>query len=313
MQAYNYLMIHLFCIEQKRGGKMGGRRRRWGDRYDGRRLRTLDPFFKIIPYIMKTRSDAQNLFEEEIEVENIEEFLKMKRREGVRNVGLLHVIIAAMVRTIAEKPGLNRFIAGKKIYARNEILISLAVKKQLNERGAETTIKMKFNPEDTLIKIAENINKEIYENKKQDTDNKTDKTAALIMKCPGFIAGFIVWFFKLLDYFGKMPKIINRVSPFHTSVFITDLGSIGIQSIYHHLYEFGTTSLFIAFGVKQKKKIIGSNGEITEKRFVSIKIVTDERIVDGYYYANAFRYFKRLLENPEGLESPPEAVVKDMD
>lgn len=288
-------------------------KRKIGDRYDGRRIRSLDPFYKIIPYIMANRSDAQNFFEDKVEIENIEAYLRKKRSEGIKNIGVLHVIIAAMIRTISQKPGLNRFVAGQKIFARNEILVSLAIKKHMSEGGLETTIKLKFSPQDTIFSVADKVNHAIEENKKAGMKNKADKMAKLVMLSPGLIVKFFVWLLRKLDYFGLMPRIINQVSPMHTSVFITDLGSLGIQPIYHHLYEFGTTSTFIAFGAKHTEKILNADNLIEEKRTIYIKIVTDERTVDGFYYASAFKLFRRFLQHPERLEIAPEQVVEDIE
>jgi len=288
-------------------------KKRWGDRYDGRRIRTLDPFYKIIPYIMPSRIDSQNYFEDKIDITHTEAFLRWKRKNSNMNISLLHVFIAAMVRTIALKPALNRFIAGQKIYARNEILVSLAIKKELKESSPETTIKFKFEPTDTLADVAEKISRQVEENKAAEAKNDTDKTANLIMMCPGFLVKFIVSFVRLLDYFGLVPRFINKVSPFHTSIFITDLGSLGIQPVHHHLYNFGTTSIFIAFGMKVKEKVIDKNNNIVDKKFVNVKIVTDERIVDGHYYASAFKLYKSLVEHPERLEVPPEKVEEDIE
>jgi pyruvate/2-oxoglutarate dehydrogenase complex dihydrolipoamide acyltransferase (E2) component len=110
-----------------------------------------------------------------------------------------------------------------------------------------------------------------------------------------------------------MPKVINRISPFHTSVFVTDVGSLGIQPVYHHIYNFGTTSVFISFGKKQKAKHINENNEIVDKRYVDLKVVVDERIADGHYYASSFKLFKKLIQNPERLEVPPEKVGQDVE
>jgi len=294
------------------GANMKNSKKRFGDRYDGRLLRNIDSFYKIIPYIMKDRVDAQTYFEDKIEINAIEQYLNEKRKAGNKDIGYLHIIIASMVRTLSQKPRLNRFIAGQRIYARNEILISLALKKHLHEDSPETTIKLKFQPTDTLSDIAKKLNEAIIENKKDDTENNADISARLIMMCPRFLVKFIVWFIKTLDYYGWMPKMLNKLSPFHTSVFVTDLGSLGIQPVYHHLYEFGTTSVFIAFGSKQKEKILDKNNISIEKKFVNIKVVSDERIVDGYYYASAFKLFKRLMQNPERLDTPPDKVIEDI-
>ena len=288
-------------------------KRRFRDRYDGRRLRTLDPFFRIIPFIMRYRSDSQNYFEEKIEIGRTEAYLRNRRRATGQKVTLLHVMIAAMVRTLALKPALNRFVAGQQIYARNEILVSLAIKKEMKVDSPETTVKFKFEPTDTLTEVAEKINRQIEENKILDAKNDTDKVARLIMLCPGLIVKLFVFIIRFLDYFGLMPKALYEVSPFHTSFFITDVGSIGIHPIYHHLYDFGTTSIFVAFGIKTKEKVIDSNNEIKDKRFITLKISTDERIVDGHYYASAFKLYKILVQNPERLEVPPAKVEKDID
>lgn len=292
---------------------MSQRKRRFGDRYDGRKLRSLDPFYKIIPYIMKTRIDAQNYFEEKIEISNTEAFIIKKRKETGERISFFHVIIAAMVRTISQKPGLNRFVAGQKIYARNEILISFVMKKEFDEESPETTLKVRFNADDTFMDVVRKVNKAIEENRDPDTKNDTDKLAKLIMAIPGQLVRFLVWVLRCLDYIGLMPKIINRLSPFHTSVFITDLGSIGIQPVYHHLYDFGTTSSFVAFGIKMKEKVIGVDNKILNKKYVRVCVVTDERIVDGHYFATAFKLYRNLIKRPEVLDNPPEKVFEDVD
>jgi hypothetical protein len=292
---------------------VGEYKKRWGDRYDGRKLRAIDPFYKIIPYIMPGRVDSQNCFEDKIPLDAIEIYLKRKRKAGIRNISFFHIVIAALVRILSQKPALNRFIAGQKIYARNEILISFVLKKEMREDCPETTVKLKFLPTDTLFDVVDKVNKALKENRGIQSQNDTDQIARFVMMCPGFLVKFIVWLLKKMDYFGVMPKFIYEVSPFHTSIFITDLGSLGIQPVYHHLYEFGTTSLFIAFGAKQRERVTDGEGNIKVKKCISLKIVSDERIVDGYYYASAFKYFRSLLNNPEKLEAPPKKVVEDIE
>jgi len=287
--------------------------RRFGDRSDGRLIRSLDAFYKMIPFIMKTRVDALVYFEERIEIDHTEAYIREQRANFKKNISFLHIVIAAMVRTMSQKPGLNRFIAGQRIFARNEILVSLCVKKELKENSPEAVIKMKFEPTDTIFDVVEKVNAAIGENKKIDTNNDADKTAKLFMLCPRFLINFLMSIVKFFDYYGIMPKVINRISPFHTSIFITDLGSLGIQPVYHHLYNFGTTSVFISFGKKQKAKSFNRENIIVENRYIDLKVVVDERIADGHYYANAFKLFKKFIQNPERLEVPPENVNGDLE
>lgn len=288
------------------------RRRRFGDRYDGRLLRSLDPFYLITPYIMRTRVDAQDYFEDRIDVGPVEAWLRAQRAAG-RDLGFLHVFMAAYVRTLSQRPRLNRFVAGQRIYARNEILISFALKKRLHEDSPETVVKLALPPEATVYEVAAAIDAAVAANKRVEEKNETDRTAHLFMFLPGTVVRTLVWFLRLLDWYGWLPRAIHRASPFHTSAFVTDLGSLGIRPIYHHLYDFGTTSVFLAFGVKERVRELAPDGTVVEKKYVGLKVVNDERICDGHYYASAFKLLSRYFRHPEQLETPPEKVVEDVE
>ena len=289
------------------------RRRRFGDRYDGRRLRSLNAFYQITPYIMRTRVDAHDYFEDRIDITATEAWLRGQREGGHLDLGYLHVFIAALVRTMSQKPALNRFVAGQKIYARNDITISLALKKRLTDDSPETTVKLRFDPRDTIYDVRDKVNAVVETNKALEMKNETDKTARLFMLCPGFIVRFLLWLVRVLDYLGILPKAIHNASPFHTSAFVTDLGSLGIKPIYHHLYDFGTTSIFVAFGNKERHREINDEGQAVARKFISIKVVNDERICDGHYYASAFKLLSGLLKEPSPLALPPAAVVEDVE
>lgn len=285
---------------------MGVMKRRIKDRYDGRLIRSLDPFYKIIPYIMPTRLSAQVFFDDVLDADIIENYIKEKRAGGYKNFGFLHVLIAAIVRVLSQHPKLNRFVAGNKIFARNEILISFVIKKKLRDYSSETTVKLSFKPEDTIFDVFEKVSFEVQNNKDEKVKNSVDLTTRLIMLCPGFLVKLTIGFLKALDNRGLMPKAINRLSPLHTSVFVTNVASLGIQPIYHHLYEIGTTSIFIAFGTKQKY-------EGSDWKYIPLKIVADERIADGYAFASAFKMFKSVFKHPERLDHRPERVVSDIE
>lgn len=285
---------------------MGVMKRRLKDRYDGRLIRTLDPFYKIIPYIMPTRLSAQVFFDDMLDAEVIESYIREKRTAGYKNFGFLHVLIAAIVRVLSQHPKLNRFVAGQKIYARNGILISFVIKKKLRDDSSETTIKLIFEPEDTVFDVYKKVSGEVQSNKDENIKNSVDLTTRLIMICQGFLVKLTIALLKTLDSHGLMPKALNRLSPLHTSVFVTNVASLGIQPIYHHLYEIGTTSIFIAFGTKQRYE--GSEG-----KYIPLKIVADERIADGYAFASAFKLFKNIFKHPERLDHKPERVVSDIE
>ena len=280
----------------------------FGKRYDGRRIKTLSPFYKIIPYIMKTRNDSQVYFEDKICIDKLDEYIKQKREEGVM-LSHMEVIIAAMARVMAERPGLNRFIMNRKIYARKKIWVSLAIKKKMEDEAAETTVKFVINPTDTVFDVSNQIKKIVEENKKVETSNITDKLVNAIMSLPNWFIKSVVNVLMWMDEHNMLPGKIIEASPFHTSLFITNLGSLGIDSIYHHIYNFGTTSQFLAMGGK-KEEINPQTGELS--KYINFKVVCDERICDGFYYAKSFLLFRRYMQNPERLELVSENIKEDI-
>lgn len=292
---------------------MKKRRRRFGDRKDGRKLRTLPPMSKVSPYIMKKRSDAQNSFRDSFEITEAERLIQKKREEGFKNIGILHIILAAYIRTVASRPGINRFISGQKIYARNNIEIVMTIKKEMSLSAPDTVIKVIFSPTDTLTQVYEKFNKVVDENTGNNADSSFDNTAKVLTYIPGLVLKFAVWFLNFLDYFGRLPKALTKVSPFHGSFIITSMGSLGIPPIYHHIYDFGNLPVFFSYGAKRSQTVISPDGKLEKKNFIDFTVVTDERICDGYYYASAFKILKRYMKNPDILDTPPENVVEDID
>ena len=280
------------------------RRRIFKDRYDGRLVKTKDPFFRVIPHIMVKRCDSQVYFTDILDITKADAMVKRLRAEGHTNLKLLNLIVAAYVRTVSQRPQINRFSIGRKIFARNDILVSMVLKKGMSVDSLETSIKVKYLPEDTILDVMDKLNTEINKNKVVEEKNDTDLLVKFLNSLPNWFLHFVVGFLKISDNFGLMPKVINKLSPFHCSMFITDLGSVGIEPIYHHIYDFGTTSMFIAFGVKTRDK----DGKVT----MTIKVVGDERICDGYTYASSLKMFKRLIEHPEALLETPEKTFIDV-
>ena len=291
---------------------MEQRKRRFGDRADGWKLHGIDPYDAVSPYIMVERCDAQNYFNDKIEITKVEQYVKEKRAEGYKNFGIMHVILAAYVRTISQKPYLNRFLSGQKVYARNSIQVNMAVKHELRPDETNTVIKVFFDPEDTAIDIYNKFNA-TYDKAFAGGENDFDGTARILNYIPGVIKKFVVWFLKLLDYFGLLPKALLNVSPFHGSMFITSMGSLGIPPIYHHLYNFGNVPVFIAFGAKRHVCELDLDGEVVRRRYVDYTVVVDERICDGFAYASGFKMFRRIFSNPWQLDEAPAEVVKDGD
>ena len=290
------------------------RKRRLGDRYDGYKIRKVDPLFQLIPIIMRTRLDSQVLFDETIDITALEKFIKTMRAGEMPNLRLIHVIMAAAVRTISQRPRINRFVSGKKIYARSYIRFSIAVKRKMSIDGEETTVMPEFQPTDTLADVVKTLDRVFAENLagSADSENDTDIIAKVVGACPTFLKSMVVALVRGLDNHGLLPRFINQASPFHSSVFITDVGSLGIGPVYHHLYEFGTCSMFLAVGKKETQTVLSEDGAPMAKKLLPIRLVVDERICDGFYHASAIKLFKKYMKNPQLLLTPPENVVEDL-
>lgn len=281
---------------------------------EGRRIKTLNPFSTIIPYIMVERSDSQNTINDCFDVSGAEQLVRRLRTEGYDSIGILHIVIAAYVRALSQRPAVNRFIRGQKIYARNGIVINMAVKRKMSLDGDETTVKLKCNPSDTLIDIYHKFNELLLDtvSSEESEANSTDTAARIIGYIPGLIKKWVIWFLKTLDYFGLLPSALINASPFHGSMFITSMASLNIPPIRHHLYNFGNVPVFIAFGAKRAELVLNEDGSVTKRRVVDFVANLDERICDGYYYASALKMFKKYLVSPEALLNPPEEVVEDI-
>ncbi len=287
-------------------------KRRFGDRYDGRKLRTIQPMLKVMPYIMEKRSDACNTFSDSFDVAKADEIVRMKVREGKTNFSILHVILAAYVRTVSQRPALNRFVSGQKIYSRNNILVNMTIKREMAIDAPDTMVKIEFDPRDTLDDVYEKFNKTVEDALAASTeDSDIDNVSKILSFIPGLVLRYAVKFLNFLDYFGWLPKALNKVSPFHGSMIITSMGSLGIKPIYHHIYDFGNLPIFISYGAKRTVIGVDAAGNVTKKKYIDLKVVTDERICDGYYYASSFKFIKKCLENPAQLLTPPEEVIYD--
>lgn len=286
--------------------------RRIGDRREGRRIRSLAPVFNIMPFIMRERSDACNSFTDSVEVTEIDNWLREKRREGYKGIGMLHLFIATYVRTVAYCPGINRFVSGQRIFSRHDIQVVMSVKRELSSDAPDSSIKVYFEPTDTVFDIYRKMNEKIDEIKSSDDENGTDRAAASLTKVPRLLLRWTVSLLHLLDYFDFLPKSLLNVSPFHGSMIITDMGSLGIPPVYHHIYNFGNLPVFLSFGSRRRSVELDGKGGLRECKFIDFNAVLDERICDGFYYATAFKYMKYFMNNPQMLEIPPEKVEKDV-
>ena len=287
----------------------------WGDRTDGRKIRTLSPMAQITMYFQWERNICSNLFEEAFEITHVERYIRQKRKEGLTDFGLTHVLLAAYVRGLCKYPQLNRFISGQQVFSRGEdIQYCMVIKKEMSIDSPDTSIKVHLNRKDTAADVYNKLNAAVEGVKAtQELDSSLDGLIGLLNLIPGVVLKFVVWLLKFLDYFGLLPKFLLELSPFHGSLFFTSMGSLGIPPIYHHLYDFGNLPVFGAFGCKRRALEVTEDGSVVQKKYLDVKFVLDERIVDGYYYAAFFKHYRNILRHPEILDDIPEELVSDID
>ncbi len=276
-------------------------------RKDGKRLRDVNPMYTIVPYIMCERNDALNSVTVKIPYAPLHSYLNASRKKG-EPISHMAVMLAAYVRVLTQYPVLNRFVVNRKVYAHNDIKVSLVVLKPGSESD-ETMGKIDLALEDTIFDVNRKINEYVEVSRNIEESNSMDKLVSALTRIPGLLrvaVGLLKW----MDKHGIMPKSVIDASPFHTSLTISNLASIRTKEIYHHIYNFGTTSLFITMG-SPEKTVEMVDGEPKEVRYLPLGVVMDERIASGLEYAQAFRKFAHYMEHPEVLEQPPESIKLD--
>lgn len=267
---------------------------------------------QVAPFIMKTRGDATNYYTDRMDITRTEQYIRAKKEEGYAEFNLMYVILAAYVRTVALHPHVNRFIRGQRIYARNCIEVMLTIKNEMTLNADETVLKVIFPPDATALEVYTLLNDEIKK-ARAGGNSDFDGAARFLGHVPRIFLRFAMGFLNFLDYFGWMPRRLTRISPFHGSLAITSMGSLRLHPIYHHLYNFGNIPVFCAFGSSYPVNILQANGEIVKKKYVDLNFTLDERITDGYGYADVFHSLKRLIQNPATLDERPERIVQDID
>lgn len=281
----------------------------FGHRADGHLVKKIDPIIAFTPYAMPMRCDAQVMLDYKLDFEKLARYIAQKSQEGFK-ITFMELVIAAYVRTVSQMPQINRFIANKRLYCRNNLSVAFALlRNSSSEEIAENTTKCFFDPSDTIFDVAERIRQTIAEGRAEEAENATFKLAKLLTK--PILANTVIIIARFLDRYGLLPRALIDAIPFHTSMFITNLASIGLPAVHHHIYNFGTCSQFISIGSVERTVALDAQGNAVRKRLLPMGVVTDERICEGATYARMLSIMSKLLNNPEQLEVPPTQVFYD--
>lgn len=280
------------------------------NRPDGRRIRNVDPMQLITCFLMKKRYDSMNFYKDSINCEAWDKYIKEKSEKGIK-IGYMQIFIAGVVRMLALKPRLNRFVMNGKLYARPKIWVSFTIHPELHIDSPDTTIKLAFDGTESILEIVERINEAIRkETVLRQGENGADKMARVLTSLPSWLLNAVASVAMWMDRHNILPKSVIEFSPFHTSFYITNLKSLGVNPVFHHTCEFGTNGLFFAMG-KEKQIPVVEKGEVVIQKHMPFTLVSDERFCDGLYFALALREFKKIMKNPKLLETPLEKKVED--
>ncbi|MCR4676268.1 MAG: 2-oxoacid:acceptor oxidoreductase [Sphaerochaetaceae bacterium] len=283
-------------------------------RNDATQVYDIPVYNKIFPFLLKRRSDSLVFHSFEMDVTNTLEYIrKYNAKKPEFRMRFFYVFCAALLRTFVDRPELNRFIAGKRYWQRNELSMNFVVKEKMTDEAPETSNPLYFKEDMVLYDMAKILDDYINRSKEDSTNNSTDSLISLIMHVPTWLIALFVKILGGLDARGNLPKAIRDADGLHTSMFVSNLGSIGIEgpSPLHHLYEWGTTSLFITLGALERRREFDDEGKVKScKNVVRIGFTVDERITSGFYFIKSIKHFQSILENPEVLETPPEKIFR---
>ena len=270
-------------------------------RRDGTRVAGSHDLNALFPYVMKRRCDSIVYFSEMIDVENLLAYIE-KKKDGGEKVTFFQLFIVAIVKLMRERPHLNRFIRGRRLYQRNSLDVNFIAKRAFTDDAGETNVTIRVKPEDKFEDILQKLSGDIRA-AKEGVETGDDEAVSVLMRLPRFVLMLVIRLCEFMDFFKGVPLILEKIDPLRCSAFVANLGSVGIEAPYHHLYEWGTASIFIAIGKIKKMPVVNDEGEIVARTMVEIKVALDERIADGFYCARSLDLFNKYLNDPACLES----------
>lgn len=284
--------------------------KKWGDRPDAVWLKDLPAMNRLMPGIMPNRADNEAYINVDIDLRPLDAYLAKKNEGRTEDkYTYFHVISAAIGRAFVLRPRMNRFICNRKVYQRDKLTVAFVVKKKFEDKSEEGLACLTYDEQETMDSYYGKIMRVIHATRKGSDDTSTD-AMNIITRFPQWMINLIVSTVLLLDKQGWVPRSIIGTDPNHASIFLSNLGSIGLEGGYHHLVNWGTNSCFIVLGKKYMKMEYKKDGSSDLHEVIPMGITLDERIADGYYYSGTVALVKTLLENPELLDQPANTPVE---
>ena len=285
---------------------MEKKKRRWGDRRDARFVRDVPGLQTVMAHLMPNRTDCEVYLSDKIDATELMKYLEQKNASHPEyKTTIFHCAITGLARMVRERPLMNRFIQGRRMYERNEVSLSFVCKRRFADHAEEALMFLVPKDTDTLDDVSRKIVGEVQETRKSEhatggVDSLLDTLASL----PRPILMFVIWIIRCMDFWGVNPRFITDGDPNYSTILCSNLGSIKCPSVYHHLNNYGTNSIMVTIGTLHKEELLMEDGTRQIRDVIDIGATLDERIADGFYFARSLRLIKHIFAHPELLDKP---------
>jgi hypothetical protein len=275
----------------------------WFSRADGDAIPALPSLRRVMPHLMPGRNEAAVFLDQRLRVERTLAWIDEQNRALAPEdrVNFFHVVLCALARVLHERPQLNRFIVGRRVYQRREVAISFAVKRTFDDDGGLATVRVTFGPRDSPQDVARKARAAVSEGR-SDRPSAAQKEMDLASHLPGAVIRALLWLQRALDARNLLPAALTRQDPLYASLFAANLGSIGLDAPFHHLYEYGTVPIFAALGRIAPEPVV-DDGQLAVGQVAHLRYTLDERIADGFYCARSLELVRQWIEDPDALLS----------
>lgn len=279
-------------------------KRKFGDRKDARKVRNINGMQALIADLKPDRCDADVYINQKIDVTELVKYVKEKNEKNPEeHYTYFHAFVTAIAKTVYNKPLLNRFVANRTYYDRIGVKLAFVAKVEFSESAEEMLTILDIKEDDTIKEVRDTIMKKVSKireekGKKKDVNNAID----IIGHLPKFIRVPLVGTLKWVDKHGWLPESLINDNIYYSTMILSNLGSIHCGAIYHNLTNFGTSSSLLTMGEIRKEKVLNKDGVEEIRDLCEFGINLDERIADGFYFANTVILFQYIVNHPELLE-----------
>ncbi len=263
-------------------------------RADADPIPNLSRLRRFMPFVSPRRNESLILHSTEIRLNPAFEFLAESNanREKDRRLTLFHLYLRAAELAIRTRSGVNRFVAGGRLWQRNHVAITFSAKQEMLDGSPMITVKRIFPEHESLEEMIDAI-RELLLERRRGRETRSDKEMKYALELPPSVVRLGVWALHRANMWGLLPRTMIDDDPLFTSLFVANLGSVGLEAGFHHLWEYGTCSLFGVIGTIRERE----DGE----KCMTVNYSYDDRIEDGLYAAISLDSIKESLENPEKL------------